>query len=214
MIVNRPERNEESMDLNDMSNYDLGILWSVGTYDGERFVVRHKDRYYPDRIAAYLGNTVYEQMRTHKPGDNDFVIKSSGINLKQLYGMGWTDRSDDVRHLPVLDDYMDFIRAYTEIHSSLDYSTRHSRYKTKYKSLRLRIYGNTELISDINRILTQSAGVSLKAPQVLDNNKTAVLYYQRAAEVRAVYDWLSGDPCNSSYWDDVKHKLDQPTKSY
>ena len=134
--------------------------------------------------------------------------------MDQLYEMGWTERNSDIRNIPELVDFKGFLRAYIEIHSALDYSTRHKRDGSKYKSLRLRIYGNVALVEDINNILNKNASVGIKKVQNLKNEKTSILNYTSLEEIRKIYDYLYGEPCFDLFWDDFRYKLENPIKKF
>ena len=136
------------------------------------------------------------------------MLKTKHFDIEKLKAIGWTDRNASVRYLPRLNDYRDFMRAYIELHSSLDYSTRY-RYrnrKEKYKALRLRIYGNKKLIGNLNTVLHIHVGVKLKAVQTLNNNKTAYITYTSLGEIENIFSYVNGSPC----FKDVYNKLDKP----
>lgn len=201
------------MGIHEFSNYDLGIIWALGSNtDINRFSFRHKERYFLERLSPYFNNKIYHQNRTKKSDDMQYVLKVSGVDLQYLHDMGWTKRTADRRNLPELPDYRDFLRAYIEIHSSLDYSTRYSREKQRYKyrSLRLRIYGNVNLNESINRILAQEARCTFKSVQVLSNGKTSILNYTSAREIEDIFSYLHDTPSFEKFWEDVRHKLDNP----
>ena len=203
------------MDLKNVSIYDLGIIWSLGSYVEERrFSFRHKEKYFLECLNKYFNNTIYEQERKGESSGRQFVLKVTGLNMDQLYEMGWTERNSDIRNIPELVDSKGFLRAYIEIHSALDYSTRHKRDSSKYKSLRLRIYGNVALVEDINNILNKNASVGIKKVQNLKNKKTSILNYTSLEEIRKIYDYLCGEPCFDLFWDDFRYKLENPTKEF
>jgi hypothetical protein len=197
-----------------MDNYTLGIVWSIGSYQENRFVFRHRDKYYLERINQYCNNTIYQQAgRTGKP---QYVLKTGFFSLSDFEG--WTERNSEQRNVPLLDDYKDFLRAYFEIHSCLDYCTAYKNYgrknQQKYYRLRLRIYGNYVLIESLNRILNQECKVGSKKVQYININggKTAYLQYASYDEILTIYNWLIGDPCNKDFWQDIDSKLKIPTK--
>lgn len=192
----------------------LGILWAIGGDNGECFFIRCRHR------------EIVEEVREYFDMDNLIIVGSSNTNiqyklkitgdirksiLKTLDEYGWNNRNADQRNIPVLENYRDFLRAYIELHSGLDYSTRYSRdKKRKYKSLRLRIYGNKILIQSVSQILRKAIGIGFKKPSILNNDKTAVLTYQSLQEIEEIYKWLDGEPYLEKYWDDVYEKLANP----
>lgn len=190
-----------------MNNYILGIIFSIGSVQEGRLVFRHKHRYFLEQVQALCKNQIYEQKsRT----GIQYVLKTSYFDIENLRAMGWSGRNSSVRHLPMLKDYRDFLRAYIEIHSTLDYSTRHKNRGEKYKALRLRIYGNKEMVEDITNTLNTYAGVGLKSPQVLPNNKTAYVAYTSLNEIKGIFAYAEGEPCFEWLWDNIKGKLNNP----
>lgn len=198
------------MDFRNISNYDLGILWSIGSQIEDRFVLRHRNRYFLDRIQKYCHNTVYEQAYV-ADGRIQYVLKISNPDMQYLYDIGWTNRNTEIRNIPKLNSYNDFLRSYIELHSRLDYSTRHNmRNGKKIKALRLRIYGNYGLIDGINNILCSCAGAKIKKIEKIHNDKTAVVSYQSEKEINMIYDYIFDSPFFKPYWDDVDFKLQYP----
>lgn len=124
-------------------------------------------------------------------------------------------RNNDVRDMPILDDYRDFIRAYLELHGCLDYSVRYKRKdkSVKYKGLRLRIYGNFKLMENLNKVISRECGVKLKTVQGLgsyDNGKTSYLCYTSFEEIDKIYNWVFDVRCCEEYWDEVERKMRKP----
>ena len=200
------------MDFSNISIYDMGILWSIGSKISDScFLLRHKDRYFLDRIKKYCSNTVYSQKRVKGKDDIQYVLKIYDVDFDFLYKIGWTNRWSDARSLPALTDYADFLRAFLELHSCLDYSTRYSGWTgKKWKALRLRIYGNYDLISDINKVLYQYVNTTLKKVGTLHNDKSAVLTFTSLKEINMIYDYVFDSPFFKPYWDDVDFKLQYP----
>ena len=150
-----------------ISKYQLGIIWSIGAYieSEKRMVFRHKDKYFLEQLKNLTENNIYFQSTIEK---EYYVLKMPEIDKKYLADLGWTDRNRDIRYLPLLNDYRDFLRAYIELHSSLDYNKRGHN----IRRLRFRIYGNQTLIEELNQIIATSCNVKIKAPQIIHNDKT------------------------------------------
>ena len=194
-----------------MDNYTLGIIWSIGSFQDNRFVFRYSDRYFLEQIQKYCNNSIYEQVGTSDK--TQYVLKTASITPDDL--PGWTERNSERRDIPMLDDYKDFMRAYFEIHSCLDYCTTYNNFsknKEKYYRLRLRVYGNYILIQSVNNILAEQCRVKPKSIQYVHNNKTAYVQYTALDEITAIFNWLTGEPYNSKYWQDVDYKLRNPVK--
>ena len=192
-----------------MNNYILGIIFSIGSISEGRLIFRHKHRYFLEQIQILCKNEIYEQINKTKI---QYVLKTKHFDIEKLKAIGWTDRNASVRYLPKLDNYRNFMRAYIELHSSLDYSTRYrsKNKKEKYKALRLRIYGNKELINSINSAFHTDAGVKLKSPQIIHNNKTAYIAYTSLGEIETIFTYIKGCPCSKEFWEDIYNKLDKP----
>ena len=113
------------------TNYQLGIIYSIGSYIPSEniFTIRHKDKHYVNTISTSVKSTPYKQ-----PYNNSiqYVIKIS--NYKPDL---WNTHLSDERQIPRLKDYSDFLRAYIEIHSKLDYSTNYTR---KFNTMNLWLF--------------------------------------------------------------------------
>lgn len=197
------------MKFDDLTDYDKGIFWAIGSYADNRFVFRHQNLYFIERMQIYTDNEFYEQIHKDK---SQFVLKTSNFDYQSFIDSGWTNRNAESRNVPILDNYKDFLRAYIELHSSLKYSTRYRRGgKEKYKALKLIVYGNITLIESLNNILNHEIGVSKKKPQIVsDNGKTATLDYTNFEEINKIYDYIFDNPYEVEYWTMVNKKLNNP----
>lgn len=206
------------ININGISHYDLGIIWAVGSYnENGRFSFRHKEKHFINRLNGYFTNTIYQQKRSKNKIDEQYVLKTKNLNVYDLYNIGWSERNSDIRdipNLPNLSDYKDFLRAYIELHSTLDYSTRHKNNGDKYKALRLRIYGNTNLMDSVNKLLSREVRVGIKTIQTLSNHKTSIIYYTSFLEIQNIFNYLYGEPNFNNFWEDINCKLKVPTKEY
>lgn len=202
------------INITELTNYHLGILWSIGTYNQEEnsFTIRHKNRYFLEQLKSYFDSSIYPQKsRT----GTQYALKTCLINIEQLQNIGWTERNAEQRDLPILEDYKDFLRAYIELHSCLDYCTgykRHNKHE-KYYRLRLRIYGNRILIQSINNILHQYIGIGSKKEQPTTNNKTFYIAYTSFEEIQSIYNWVTGSHYCNEIWIDIDKKLKEPIKN-
>ena len=191
------------MNLND---YILGIIFSIGYISRGRFIFKNKNKYFLEQIQKVCGNNIYKQ----KDKKNvQYVLSTKYFDIERLKSIGWNNRNSDIRKLPKLNQYDNFLRAYIELHSRFDYSTRYrnKRKKTKYKALRLRIYGNRVLIIEINEILSTDANIAWKSPQSEKNDKTA---YTSINEIKSIFQYIEEKPCFNAFWNEIENKLRIP----
>jgi hypothetical protein len=197
---------KQKIDIEDLTNYQLGIIWGFGSYTVTDMTFRHKDRYFIEQIQRLTDSQIQYQVDAGKP---QYKLKTALFDIAQLEQLGWSHRNAEQRDIPTLDDYRDFLRAYIELHSSLDYCTSYTKSRQKYYRLRLRIYGNKILIQSINNVLREH-GCQLKAIQRTVNDTTVYIAYTALDEIKAIYNYISGSPCHSDYWQDVDTKLRAP----
>lgn len=194
------------MNLND---YILGIIFSIGYISRGRFIFKNKNKYFLEQIQKVCGNNIYKQ----KDKKNvQYVLSTKYFDIERLKSIGWNNRNSDIRKLPKLNQYDNFLRAYIELHSRFDYSTRYrsKRKKTKYKALRLRIYGNRVLIREINEILSTDANIALKSPQSEKNDKTSYIAYTSINEIKSIFQYIEEKPCFNAFWNEIENKLRIP----
>ena len=106
------------MKFEDLTDYDKGIFWGLGSFvdsDG-RFIFRHRQRYFIDRMKYYVHNEIYTQKNK---GKVQYVLKTSDVDINSFIEHGWTERNAEQRNVPILDYYKDFLRGYIELHSAL-----------------------------------------------------------------------------------------------
>ncbi|CAM2972696.1 hypothetical protein HAHI6034_11790 [Hathewaya histolytica] len=195
--------------MNNATAYQLGIIFSIGSYNKEdaRITFRHKERYFLEQLQTLFPNTIYGQ-EVHS--GKQYVMKAS-INIETLDNLNWNARNSDVRKLPILEKYKDFLRAYLEIHSRFDYCTTYTGNR-KYYRLRLRIYGNFNIIENINSILAIEVKTKKKSIYTTPNGKTSVLCYTNLEEIRNILKYLDGSPFNNLFWDNAYRCLNEPKK--
>jgi hypothetical protein len=192
-----------------LNDYILGIIFSIGYISRGRLIFKNKNKYFLEQIQRICGNNIYKQ----KDKNNvQYVLSTKYFNIEKLKDIGWSSRNSDIRQLPRLKQYGDFLRAYIELHSRFDYCTRYKnkQKKIKYKSLRLRIYGNKILIREINKILNMDAGTTLKSPQNEKNNKTSCISYTSINEIKSIFRYIEENPCFDSFWKEIENKLIMP----
>jgi len=195
-----------------LTPYQLGIIYSIGSIVDYRWVFRHCDRYFLEQIN--FCNSIYKQIvkRNNRNKDNNnnnnnniqYVLKmpEEVIDLSEY---NWTNRNSNQRDIPILNsenEYKDFMRAYIEIHGRLDWRSVISHGKI-YKGLRLRIYGNRIMMESVSKLLNEYIGVGIKKVSMAVNEKTGILYYQGKKEIRMICEWcdsMGGNRC-VEYWD-------------
>lgn len=183
---------KDRIDLEKLTSYHLGIIWAIGSYieSDTSFVLQHKNLYFLDQISPYLESDPF-----FNPDGDNYKLKTNMIDINQLQSMGYSNRNADKRSLPALSEYSDFMRAFLELHGCIDYSTIYSQNrKKKYNRVRLRIYGNTKMISQTNDIFVDEIGITSHKPQLIHNKKTACLYICCLEEFRRVINYIHGDP--------------------
>lgn len=114
-----------------------------------------------DILQGEFGRTIYGQQSYT---NEQYVLKIRNQNLiDYLYNLGYSRRNDDERYLSKCAD-RDFIKAYIEIHSSINWQIVYTNTteRIKYHIVRMRIYGNKELINELNILMHNIIGTSIK----------------------------------------------------
>lgn len=178
-----------------MNDYCNGIAYATGYFVNEKnkgyLVVRNVDKWYIENIEKETGYNAYEsRYNFDRDGRNQWVVKCRSIS-----------------ELPALTDIKnlsDFCRAYIEIHGALDLANAKDRKGNVIKRLRLRIYGNEEILSFINKEIPAKE----KKIQYIKNyvgekyiGRTCALYYQSGTEILEILKWIDGFPKNIAVWD-------------
>ena len=179
-----------------MNDYCAGIAYATGCLVSENgnapyLVVRNIDKFYPKTIASETG------------------YKSYPVTIENRETQQWAVKVRNVHEIPCHSDVSDvhsFLRAYVEIHGVLDAMNCKKRNGEKIHRLRLRIYGNLDIISYINYIIP----VPQKSVQevVTQTGRTYALYYQSKNEILDILDWISGEPCNIKIWNSWKSVIE------
>lgn len=182
--------------------YYYGVAYATGSIindDEKAFLcVRNLDAWYPKCI---------ENISKHKAYQSHYNVARDGKPQ-------WVIKARDIQVLPQLSEIAspaDFIRAYIEIHSVLDLSSRKSRSGERYKAPRLRIYGNEEILEYIQK----NVPAGKKAVQTITNRvgakykgETRAVYYQLKSEIIDILKWIDGNPRNEKVWDKWKTIID------
>ena len=206
----------KKINLTKATEYQLGIIFGVGSYIKceSALFFRHKDRYFIEQVGELFNSNIYVQ----KNKDNyQYCLKTCIADIDSLKSLGWINRNADARHIPILDNYKDFLRAYIELHGYFSYCTSYKgnrKARIKYYRLRLKIYGNLEFMNEINIILAKECYVSEKSVQIMHNKKTASITYSSLEEITNILTYLYGTPNNPKWWKEAKEKLFEPTKEH
>ena len=133
-------KKKDRLTFYDLTNYELGIFWGIGSFLEEDNIVTFRDRrkHFIEVMERITDSKPYQNiLAKRKP---QYVLKSSMFDIDSFIDNGWSKRNAVTRDVPPLDDYRDFLRAYIELHSGLSYSLRYSgNKKRKWKSLLLQI---------------------------------------------------------------------------
>ncbi len=169
-----------------MDLYVIGILWSIGSPIEDRypyFMLRHHDRYFLDIVREALNvlTSVFMGESRTRP---QYKLKLFDFDLSRLTQYGWQPRISVQRSYPNIPEHVDFIRAYFELHSSLDTLTIRQRNKER-TSPRLRIYGNRSFLEELTIVLCSQVEISPKRVQqaTKQSESSGILYYQSRREL-------------------------------
>lgn len=178
-----------------MNDYCNGIAYATGYFSNEEnkryLIVRNLDKWYIENIEKETGYNAYESKHNFdRDGRNQWVVKCR--NISELPTLA------DIKNLP------DFFRAYIEIHGVIDLANAKDRKGNVIKRLRLRIYGNEDILSFINKEMPSKE----KKIQYIKNyvgekyiGRTCALYYQSRTEILEILKWIDGSPKNINVWD-------------
>lgn len=178
-----------------MNDYCNGIAYATGYFANEKnkkyLVVRNLDKWYIDNIARETGYTAYESKYNHKrDGRNQWTVKCRNIS--------------ELPALHSIKNLSDFCRAYIEIHGIIDFINVNDRKGNPIKRLRLRIYGNEEILSFINKTLPAKEKKIQHIKNSVDDKyigQTYALYYQSKTEILEILKWIDEFPKNITVWD-------------
>jgi hypothetical protein len=180
-----------------MHPYILGIFWALGRYVDETespnhqyFFLRHNQEHFLQVVRQELKLQANVHIVTHheKP---EYRLKISGVDVTELVKLGWSPRWAEQRDYPRIAEHRDFIRAYTEIHSSLDIIVIRERNRARTQP-RLRIYGNRHFLEQLTEVLFFEVGSGVKKVQKATNQSepSGILYYQSRLELERLLEYL------------------------
>lgn len=178
-----------------MNDYCNGIAYATGYFaneEGKKYLfVRNLDKWYVENIAIETGCNAYESRHNfERDGRNQWVVKCRNIS--------------ELPTLHNIKSLTDFCRAYIEIHGCIDLANAKDRKGNPIKRLRLRIYGNAEILSFINKSLPAKEKKMQHIKNTVEEKyvgETFALYYQSQEEILEILKWIDGSPKNISVWD-------------
>lgn len=140
----------------DLGAYLLGILWGTMSVSDEGYWVSHRESFFIDIIRDHL-NLSAKGFRAR--GGTQLRLKISSIrDIETVENMilphGWRPRNQ--RERPYPSDSIDdrgFIRAWVELHSTMD--LRSVGRRSNHRQHRLRIFGNWALLEDCSQQQTK-----------------------------------------------------------
>lgn len=176
----------------DSGAYILGILWGICSPMGDDgYWLRHRNPLYIQAVREHLGLSTLPHLVESRTGPQVRlkIVRRSEVALLAaiLQSHGWAPRQALQRPYPagVIDD-RGFVRAWVELHASADVA-RIGRHRTE--TPRLRIYGNWDMLDEVNRVIASGSGLTTRAVQRTGNISTKALYYQ-GRSYQAVAEWL------------------------
>lgn len=167
------------------TGYEQGIIYSLGTWDGGRTVVRCVDEFYPKYLEKLFGTKTYSQILPERE-KKQYIIKSTRIQNVSLR---------DVK------DPVAFIRAYAEIHGNITPVTQHHK-NGKVHVIGFKIYGQEEVLE---YIMSFSPVLRKKPCEIKTNmdggytGKTYSITFQKR-ETETFLNFIDGYPKNESVW--------------
>lgn len=187
------KRKTRDVHMADLPAYAQGIILATARFEKTRgkIIVTNVDKFYPNYIAQFSGNEVYFQMDA---GKKQYVLKFWIDDADQTI-----NQRNEKKYFPCLEtqqEYLDFLRAWIEIHGVLDYCK-----SDNWRRMRLRIYGSIEMVERINCLLEEHCNVPQKSVQILHNKKTGVIAFASQEQVERILQTIDGEPRNDVIWE-------------
>lgn len=163
-----------------MTGYQQAVIFLNGSKADERFAVRNVERHYIDAIAPlFQRSSAYFQERNEAGKRGYWVLKSRQLSIPKL---------------SEVEDWQGFCRGVIELQGVLDV-TQNKRGGVRP---RLRIYGQPDLLTALMAVLPAK---EKKIQNVrTQTGTTYAIYYQSAAEIRRILDYIDGSPRNERLW--------------
>lgn len=167
-----------------ITGYQQAILLLFGCEAGGKYLVRSVDRWYIDSVANLFSTSPYLQARCEDGKKDYWVIKSA----KAHYSVPFSS----------IRDVAGFCRGVLELQGTLDLWRHRTRSGAYVCTPRLRLYGSENLLEFIGSALPA-------APKKIQHirthtGSTCALYYQSAAEISDILEFVRGEPCKRELW--------------
>lgn len=177
-----------------MTGYQQGILLATGCYIDNRYCVRNIDRWYCEAVEDIYDTKMYGQTLR---GKIQYVLKSAKVIPPKL---------DEIT------DFEGFCRAWIEIHGILDITNRKTGSGKQVKRLRLRIYGQENILKFVMACLP----CKRKKIQYIKNSvqggyigETCAIYYQSSLEILDILQYINGTAKNIKIWQEWDKIIEQ-----
>lgn len=133
-------------------DWAVGFAWGIGTINRKQFYISYNDEVVLNELAETIGK-IYSRKTTK----NVLWINLANILPQTLFSLGWTGRTDKFRKYPQGDiDELEFTRGYCYTKADLGICASRNRRKELVRRLRLRIYGNKNIVENIDLFLQRT----------------------------------------------------------
>jgi len=141
----------------------VGFVWGVGTIIKLDFYIRHPNEVLLMQMAENIG--AQPIIHHSKRIKTSLSVPLSNILPQTLFQLGWTGRLDKSRKYPQGNiNELDFIRGYCYTKSTKDVWHCKNRRGEKITTDRLRIWGSSDIVANIDRYLVENLETTPKKP--------------------------------------------------
>lgn len=163
------------------TGYQQAILHLLGVYTDGKFCVRCIDRWYIDAVSDLFPTRPYLQHHNASGKKDYWVLKSAKVDYRQ--------------DLSQITDWQGFCRGVIELQGGVDRWPHHTRKGVRISTLRLRIYGASDLLE---LVMAHIPAAPKKIQSVKTNNGvTHSIHFQSPSEVSEILSYIHGDPFNA-----------------
>jgi hypothetical protein len=111
----------------EISNYQLGIIFAIGSTSEGRMIFRHRNRYFLEQIQQLTGNKIYIQ---HSQTGPQYAFKTQNINIDELKCYGWTKRNAEQRNVPSILNYVSGKPHFSKFWDDVDMKLKNPKIET------------------------------------------------------------------------------------